>query len=233
MKKIFLALPTIRYIEPEAEESLRDFVYPGSSKFILSHHVVRRGSSNVYYQRHNLAQDFLKTDADYYLYWDSDNAIVAPKNAIDMLIDDNRDIICPLIVRRIFPHLPCVISYEKKAALVKGAKFFLEDFRKQIYPKDRPFPVWRASGGIVLIKRSVIENMDKPFYPEFDNNGFLIGTDMSFYKKAEEMGLTQWVEPRIHATHIGHFPFMIDDYYALLDSKSINEKNIIMKEDGV
>ena len=183
-----------------------------------------RGSPNVYYQRYNSAIEFLKTDCDYYLYWDSDNAIVAPINAIDILVNDDKDIICPLIVRTMYPHLPCCATFEKKRALDRGSKFFLEDFRG--YPQDRPFQVWRCSGGIVLIERQVIADIDKPFFPVFDKLGMLMGTDLSFYHKAEKENFVQWVEPRIKATHIGHYPFMIDDYYGLLDAKCINEKNI-------
>ena len=63
MKKIFIALPTKRYIEPEAEESLRDFVeYYKNDTFFVTHKAIRRGSPNVYYQRYNLAMDFLKTE---------------------------------------------------------------------------------------------------------------------------------------------------------------------------
>ena len=148
-QKIFIALPTKRYIEPEAVESLRDFVEEYcNDTFVVTHKAVRRGSSNIYYQRHNLAMDFLKTDCDYYLYWDSDNAIVSPPNAMEILINDDKDIICPLIVRVTWPHLPCVTSFEKKKALDRKDKFFLEDFRLYPYHQNRPFQVWRCSGGI-------------------------------------------------------------------------------------
>ena len=222
-KKIFVAMPYKRYVEPETEETLTDFIYRPSDIYEVTHTLRLRGSPNIYNQRYNSAMEFLKTDCDYYFYLDSDQQILAPENAVDLLVNDNYPIVSPLIVRTLYPHLPATISMERYNAKTNKQPDFFEDFRKDIYPKGSPFRVYRCCGGVVLIKREVLEMVDRPFYPVFDENGDLLGTDYSLYYKAEMKGFYCYIEPRIKVAHIGHYPYCEDDYYGLLDCGMIKK----------
>ncbi|MBA7495388.1 hypothetical protein ES702_05970 [subsurface metagenome] len=217
MKKVFLAIPTHRYIEPETMSCINTKIRRFSNFYTISEMKIRRGSPNIYYQRYNLAMDFLKTDADYYLYFDSDQVVVEPDNFVEMLIKDDKDIISPIIVRRFFPHTPTCMTYYRHAN-----KELFDDFRNQPYLSDRPIKVYYSGGGIVLIKRKVIAAVDKPFQAVFDRDRDMLSTDYSFYHKAKAIGFECWVEPRIVTGHIGHFVFTLDDYYSLLDSGQLN-----------
>ena len=81
-----------------------------------------------------------------------------------------------------------------------------------------------------MIKREVIEKVDKPFFPIFDRKGMLIGTDISFYEKALRLGFKCWIEPRIIAGHIGYQSFLMGDYYALKDADALKLDNVQFKE---
>lgn len=232
-KKIFIALPIYKPMFEECRNSIMDFIYGKQGRdFEVGEICQLRGSPNIYMQRHNLALNFLKTDCDYYLYLDCDQVIHTP-DTIKILIDDNKDIISALIVRRFFPHLPACISKSRRksieAARAGNIKedVFLEDFRD--YPQDRPYEVDYSCGGFVLIKRRVIEQVHKPFYPVVDNaSGNLLSVDYSLYYKAKELGFTCWIEPRIKISHIGQYEFLPDDYYALLDSGELK----VSRKDG-
>jgi len=224
--KIFLAIPYKYNTEPETRDCIRDKINIKNNTYDYVHISERRGSPNVYAQRHNTAVDFLATDCDYYLYFDSDQTVIYPDNFLEMLIHDNKDIISPLIVRTIFPFTPACISFERQTCIEKGTDR-IEDFRdKRIYPQDRPFKVYYSCGGIVLIKREVLEKVDKPFLPIYnERTGNLLSTELGLYTKAKKLGYECWIEPRIKAGHIGKFIFMIDDYYTLIDTKTLRIEN--------
>lgn len=216
MKKVFIALPIRRYIEPECLETIYTKIYRENDTYIIGDFCQMRGSPNIYMQRYNLAQRFLKTDCDYYLYLDTDQTIVSPDNAIELMVQADKDILSPIIVRRFFPHLPACISKERYSRIRKGQdQGFFEDFRQY---KD-PFEVYYCCGGLVLIKRKVIEQVKDPFKPVYDERTKdLLSVDYSLFYKAKKLGFRCWCDPRLTVAHIGHFPFVLDDYYAIKDT---------------
>lgn len=218
-KKLFIALPTKRYVEPECEDFLSEKVFRPNDTYEVGDFVKLRNSPNIYMQRYNLALRFLESDCDYYFYIDSDQSIVAPENAVEIMVKEDLDIVSPLIVRTVFPHLPAAMSFKQYRQFKAGKRYF-EDFRK--YPQDRPYEVYYSCGGIVLIARRVLQVMEKPFLPVFNDEGELLSVDYALYSKAKEFGFKCWVEPRVKAAHIGYFPFIEDDYYALLDSGQLD-----------
>ena len=222
-KKIFIALPIYRQTEPETEKTLNGIVVCASHIYEVSELYRMRGSPNIYMQRHTLAKEFLKTDADYYLYFDADQTPDKPQEDIEMLIEDNMDIVSPLISRKQFPHIPTCISKERGYFLEEGKDLdTIEDFRK--YP-----PVFEAKyscGGVCLIKRKVIEAVENPFYPQLNETGGLLSVDFSFYKQAREKGFSCWVDQRIGCRHIGVYGFSPADYYGLVDSGKLQIEKI-------
>lgn len=224
MLKLFIALPLHRAsdITPECDATLSALIRCESTLFEIGEYCRLRGSPNIYMQRYNMGQKFLQSDCDYFLYFDSDQYLVEPVLSIERLLRDDKDIISPIIVRKIFPHLPALLTFKRKELLDRGEDVpSLEDFRKY---GDRPFEVYYSCGGVVLIKRKVIEMVDTPFYPVITESGELLSVDYSLYYKAKKEGFSCWVEPRVQCPHIGTYSFLPEDYYALIDSKSLNIK---------
>lgn len=213
MKKLFIALPVYKEIEPECRQTIDAFTYAQNPVYKVVDFCIRRGSPNIYWQRYNLAKDFLKSDADYYLYFDGDQTLSEPQADIIRLIDADKDIISPIIVRKVFPHIPTCRTFEEIKRSKEGKPFFPQDLSK--YGK-KPFPVYHSCGGVVLIKREVIEAVEKPFFPRFDENGDLMGTDCSFFADARDKGFTCWVEPNILCGHVGKYIFTKFDFYGIL-----------------
>jgi len=222
MKTLFIGMPVYRDVEPETEASLNDIAYMPSDVFkVVEGGVFKlRGSPNVYMAAEKLAMEFLKSGADYFLFFGSDHGLEKPRKAIELLIRNDKDIISPLVVRKVFPHIPACLTFGRKLMLdAEHVPEELEDFRNM----PKPFEVYYCAG-VCLIKREVIkavaEKYGNCFYPEIVN-GRLLSNDYSFMHKAKSLKYTCWVEPRIKISHIGRYAFTQDDYYGLVDSGEV------------
>lgn len=229
--RIFVALPLgkNRYKEPELEWSIDQQLFTPNDTFevLPEHYEPRRGSPNIYMQRYNLAMKFLDTDCTHYLYLDSDQMIYEPDDAIEILVKCDVDIISPIIVRTFFPHLPACMSFDRKRGFEKG-KQVLDDFRNlKKYPDDL-IEVYYSCGGLCLIKREVLEKVDRPFMPVEDENGIIKGTDISLYYKARQLGFKCYVHRGIVCGHVGRYVYTPDNYYQILDTGQLK----IKKRDG-
>lgn len=234
MKKadLFVALPIRRYKEPEFEESL-DYLFAENPYYEVKpwNYYIRRNSPNIYSQRHETAKKFLSTKCSHYLYLDSDQILY--DNTIELLVRAEEDIISPIIVRKVFPHVPACMSYDRKKRIDAGilSGQYEDDFRQY---KDDVIEVYYSCGGLCLIKRRVFEKLEeagiKPFYPEFTPGGDLIGTDYSFYTQAKSQGFKCHIHRAARCGHLGWFSYEVEDYYNLLDKGlSTEQGNYIMK----
>ncbi len=212
---IFLSIPTHRYIEPETLNNVT--AHMRSCPYPIEYHS-QRGSPNIYMQHANSWDAMKKTNCTHYLWWDSDQTIESPEDAIKILVENNKPIISPLIVKRKFPHFPACITEKQSEAVKNGTKQPYEDFR--VYG-ERIFKIKYCSGGVVLIKREVLEAVESKYYENpfyaLVSNGKMYGVDIGLYQKASLLGFQCWINPTIKVAHWGFYPFMIDDYYSILD----------------
>lgn len=221
MKKIFVAMPVKDHIEMECLETLYEKLLTLNHTYELSQIRQRIGFVNLYSVRQALCKEFLETDSDYYFYFDSDQALISPSNGLELMVEDDLDIVSPIIVQKVPPHLPTCQSILQNRAIFVG-KPFLEDYRK--YPQDRPFEVYYSSGGFTLIKREVLKRIsleDTPFHPVMERDAML-SVDYSLFEKAHAYGFKCWIDPRIMVSHIGKYGFTSLDYYSLLDAGNLN-----------
>lgn len=73
-------------------------------------------------------------------------------------------------------------------------------------PKDRLFKCGALGTGFVLIKMSVFDKLEKPyFWFGMNKDGGLIGEDVYFFMKCREKGIDVWCDPTIHLGHIGDY----------------------------
>lgn len=231
MFKLFIGMPLYSGSpEPECLQSIYQKIFYRNNTYTIEakDFCQYRGSPNIYMQRYNLAQAFLKTDCDYFLYFDGDQVLHRPENPIEMMMLDDKDIISPLIVRRFFPHIPTATTFWRRkmfeAKNFKALTENLEDFRT--YPQDKPYEVFYSCGGVVLIKRKVIEAIKNPFLPVFNEKDELLSTDYSFYAKAKLHGFKCWIEPRLMVSHIGRYEYLPTDYYSLVDSGCVRVRMV-------
>ena len=221
MKKIFVAMPVKDHIEMECLETLYGSLIKENYTYELAQIRQMIGFANIYTVRQALCKEFLETDSDYYFYFDSDQALVFPPDGLQLMVEDDLDIVSPIIVQKVPPHLPTFRSISQHKAIL-GGMAFLEDYRK--YPQDRPFEVYYSSGGFTLIKREVLKRIsleDTPFHPVMEGDAML-SVDYSMFEKAHTYGFKCWIDPRIMVSHIGKYSFTSLDYYSLLDAGNLN-----------
>lgn len=222
MKKIFLAIPTYKTIEPETQATISELFKQNEFKIEYCN---RRGSPNIYMQHAGMCNEFLEGDADYYLWFDSDQTIEGTPNWLTLLVNASKPIISPLITRKVYPFNPACWTREQHFDVQQGKKPRYEDYRRH---GNAPFKVYSSCGGVVLIKRSVLEAIAEkyvnPFYASFDSRGHQMGVDISLYHKARELGFQCWIHPEIKCGHLGKYAFLPADYYSLLDAGLLEEE---------
>jgi choline kinase len=67
------------------------------------------------------------------------------------------------------------------------------------------FPCFSVGSGFMLIKMHVFDKIKKPYFEFGDYKGQLMGEDVMFCKKANEVGFTIWCDPTIRMGHIGEY----------------------------
>jgi hypothetical protein len=161
------------------------------------------------------------------LYIDSDQ-ILYP-DTIEKLVLANVPVISPVIVRKVWPHMPTCISHDRAEGIdadIQSA-FYKEDFRT--YDRDI-IPVKYPCGGLVLIGRKAVESVitqgKRPFYPEKNDSGDLLSVDYSFFEQVRRAGMCRmYVHRSARCGHLGWYAFDVTDYYGQLDAGLTVEKD--------
>lgn len=205
MKKVFFGLPRYSYREDENTETVKDLINTRKN-FIVTQTYEIIGRSSISRCRNDIVTEFLKTDAEYLFFLDSDQCWIKQheneKNPIDRMIACNKDIISPPMITRIQPFRTLWAPYKP------------EDFN--VWGKSEPIQVRHTGTGFTLITRKCIEDVLKefpaPFLPIFcDKEKLETSDDVAFIRRAYDLGFKAWIIPGIRVGHIGKYPFSPDD----------------------
>lgn len=145
--------------------------------------------------RNVLVSNFLRSDCEYLLFLDSD--MVFPPNIIDLLIRHDKDVVSALYFLR-KKHNPCFRFYKD------GNYYSTAEF-----PKNKLIKVDAAGLGCILIKRKVLEDLekalgDKPFFATtYKSREHSTGEDVYFCEKIREQGSEIFVDTSIILGHYG------------------------------
>ncbi len=128
----------------------------------------------------------------------SKNVVEAAKD-FKLLLDDNKDIIGAPYNKKELPLCTTVLMKDAEG--------------KTFHPKElpaEPFKAWAVPTGFMLIKTSVFEKLDRPFFwsgfapPDFTQ---FMSEDVYFCDKAGVAGFEIWCEPRIKIGHLGTYTY--------------------------
>lgn len=185
MKKVLCCIPTLGTIRIELCQRLYEWkarygnffdVYPVIGKTIPE-------------ARNECANTFLKSDASYLFFCDSD--IIPPTNAIDMLLSHGFDKkiisgLCPIIKRDSDGQSKKIYLTLKKVAL--GEYKIIDTELNGLIEVD-------ATGtACVMIHRSVFKKITPPWFAN-------LAEDFFFYEKAREAGFKVYVDHNCKVTH--------------------------------
>lgn len=187
--------------------------------------------------RNSLANQFMKSDADYLFFIDSDIQFHAEQ--VPAMIEADKDIICGIYPKKEI-NWQQVANGVKNGASVNDLKYYtgswvlnLVDYVNSVtVPVNEPLEIWAGGTGFMLIKRKVMEEMRKvvpsylndvvdlanvqepreritQFFTESIEPGTerLLSEDYHFCRTWREMGNKIHAAPWVQLTHHGTYAF--------------------------
>ncbi len=189
--KIGILIPVYSTVPSTSFSNITNFILGNAKKYPIMLSIV--DSTFITLARNRLIDNFLKSNADYALFIDSD--MVLPHNAIEGLLSHKKDAISALYLRRLPPHEP--VAMKKNNEKYENIK--------QI-PSQDEFEVDATGLGCFLIKREVIEAIahEKPIFAIEEKADFQVkGEDTIFCEKIKKAGYKIWVSKKILVGHFG------------------------------
>ena len=197
-KKILIAVPTGKYVEPETFKSIYDLDVPEGYETEFQFFYGYRVD-----QIRNLIADWAKR-YDYLLAVDSD--IVLPKNTLRNFLAADKPIISGLYIQRIPDTHVLEVYMDTPNGGCTNIPYELI--------RDRGIVEIAACGfGCVLIKGEVFRAIP---YPQFEYHSALnhrdtVSEDVDFAIKARNAGFKIWADSSIQCEHIGNTTFIVED----------------------
>ena len=189
MSKVLVGMPTMGSMEIEAVKSLMQLEFDGSVDIV--------SESLVYDARDKIAMDALASKVDWVMWLDSD--IIYPSNVISKLMAHNKDMCTGLYFKRTPPYTPCIYKLEDGK---------LKSYTD--YPEGKLFNVEAAGFGCMLMKASVIQRVYDKFGGCFFPVNGVGGEDLSFIRRAKEVGVEVCCDSSVLCGHIGRQVIMPD-----------------------
>lgn len=139
--------------------------------------------------RNSLIGDFLKTDAEYIFFVDSDTGI--PLDGLKKLTESKKDIISGLYFQRYPPYNPTMKKLQENEY---GNKEYLpvKDYSEGVISVDV------VGAGCLLISRRVCETMIDPYFFSPENN---YSEDTYFCFGAKKAGFSIYVDTTVKCKH--------------------------------
>lgn len=142
--------------------------------------------------RNTVVKNFLKTDCDY-LWWIDDD-IVPPFNALDRLIQADKDVISAVCFS-MRQHNNEYFPYPVTLRLNENEEY-------EIYYGDGIEEVDAVGGACVLVKRKVYEAIERPYEFRYNNDGTLALTcDFYIWQKVKDIGFKLYVDFNVLCDH--------------------------------
>lgn len=216
MKKILIAIPTNKYIEPETFKSIYDLDVPEGYEvdfqFFYGYQID---------QIRNLIAEWAKR-YDYLFSVDSD--IVLPRDSLRKMIEANKDIVTGLYIQRI-PNTHTIEVY-----MVNSNGGLSNIPQELLFQHNGLVEVAGCGFGCCLVKGEVFRMMEYPhfYYQSALDHKNTVSEDVYFCKKARDLGFTVWADTTIICDHKGSTFFKVN---ATHQKKEIFLSDIIDKRD--
>lgn len=196
-KKILIAIPTARNIEPATFKSIYDLEVPDGYEtdfqFFFGYNID---------QVRNLIADWVVKEYDYLFSVDSD--IAFNSDTLKKLLAHNKDIVSGLYIQR-KPGQHILEIYE---ATPQGG------VTQMPYENLKGKELVEVAGcgfGCVLVKSEVMKTIGYPqfkYHSAIDHNN-TVSEDVDFCNKAQSNGFKIWADPTVLCRHTGSFTFTV------------------------
>ena len=187
MKKVLIAVPCMEQVSARFAQSLAVIDKTGLTDCLVAFQI----GSLVYDSRNKLALKAIQSKSDYVLWIDSD-MIFERDTLVNLMKDaeEGRDIVAALAFKRVPPFDP--VCYRLDGEGIKP----MYDYPDEIFEADA------VGFGCVLTKTSVLFEMFTEFGSCFEPVRGM-GEDITFCKRARDMGKKMYVDPNVKTGHVG------------------------------
>ena len=216
-KRILIAVPTNKYIEPETMKSIYDLILPEGYtpdfQFFYGYQVD---------QIRNLIADWAK---HYDFLFSVDSDIVLPNDCLVKMLAANKDAISGLYIQRKTDQHILEVYQDNPHGGVVNIPFSSINGLGII-------PVASFGFGCVLIKSEIFRTMEYPhfYYRSAIDHKDTISEDIYFCQKARSMGFTLWADTSIQCEHIGTTKFVVEQPKTKSSIEHIHEQDLLPKE---
>jgi len=224
MKKILIAIPTNKYIEPETFKSIYDLIVPQGYKtffqFFYGYQVD---------QIRNLIADWGR-HYDYLFSVDSD--IVLPDDALVKLLAANKDIVSGLYIQR-KPGEHILEIYEHPVYMDRGVIKTDPSYRNMTtVPAQGLVEIAACGFGCVLVDSKVLNAMTYPhfLYQSALNHANTQSEDIYFCAKAKAHGFSIWADTTLVCEHIGQTKFVVQQPTVKTHLEAVAEQDLLPAE---
>ena len=221
MKKILIAIPCSKYVEPETFKSIYDLEIPEG--YVTEFKIVTGDQID---QIRNLIAEWSKR-YDYLFSVDSD--IVVPRDALKKMIAADKDIVSGMYIQRI----PDTHTLEIYMVTSDGGMTNIP--YQAISHYNRVIEVAGCGFGCCLIKSDVFKNMEYPhfYYKSALDHKDTVSEDIYFCKKARDLNYKVWVDTTIMCDHKGSTFFKVNNGAVQTPINNIVMNKIENKDSGV
>ena len=200
MKKISIAIPTNRGINPKTFQCLLELIAHGGYDF---HIIVAEEGYTIAENRNYIAVQALNNKSDYLLMIDDD--MTFPPDTLDTLVANKKDI-CGVAYhsRGSNRRMKCVDTEIMSIAEVERKKYINLETNKDLKYK-KTFECYATGTGIILIKCDIFLKIPRPWFEfEWYSTGQCKeGEDWVFCIKAKKQDIKTFADPTIKVGHLG------------------------------
>lgn len=144
--------------------------------------------------RNHLVRRFLETDAEWLMFWDNDIVIDTP-DFPSLMLETSQELGAKIVAAA------CRVKGSSELNFGNLENNLVKRFSGTV---THPSAVDVAGTGLMLIHRTVLEEVSAPWFEVFEHqDGMTLGEDYNFCLKAAEKGFSTVVEPRITTIHYG------------------------------
>lgn len=212
---VAILMPTGEVVDPEVMRSLVNVSLCAQAN---GHEVPILGLAQrmvVHQARNILAENFLKTKLEWAFWMDSD-MILEPRT-IPVMMKWAKALkakqLTGIYYQRLGNHKPVLwkrkcVSKENGEILYESRDRYAQHFVHPGGVGGTPFQVDAAGFGCVLLHRSVIEAMKRPYFRfvEYENEkgqAVMASEDFYFFANAKDHGFDLWAVPELRCKHLG------------------------------
>lgn len=205
---VALLSPCANSVEPRAYQFAMSLVSSSSKNGYPVMQIGVTERTLIHSARNILAEGFLASECEWAFWLDSD--MVLPSNTIPVMMKRAKELKAEFLTgvyyQRIGEHRPLVLTR------IPGKEYKDEYGHSNVNPPERykdPFCVDCAGFGCVLMHRSVLEKLKKPYFKYlFSDDGHDISEDFYFCVQAKKAGIKLWAIPELQCFHIGQAPLI-------------------------